>query len=295
MWRQSTFHHKRYLWSLEDIHEPPTHTRLIVETMSAASAASDPDMRELFGLENVNLVLKNARDGVINDQKLAAFAQEIAARQMDTRVVFGNHSRRMGRGPSDGDIEMRAILCDWYQVELYELKPETGDPSPEAIRLLITVLDPIDRFTANQLRRRNSIPILVEVEEPGGIGGKGASMHQQTMFNIHGRTFASPIFLGGQHAGGNITHTGPQVYGGGSITIGQYAEGNITGSHASSSGVILGARRAGRHQCAQCADEGRRVSAGAYCKHCEDHLCVECGLAHKKNRVTKLHEIVFTP
>ena len=197
------------------------------------SAASDPDMRDLFGLENVNLVLKNVRDGVIDDQKLAAFAQEIAARQQGTRVVFGNHSRRMGRGPGDGDIEMRAILCDWYQEELYELKPETGEPSPEAVRLLITVLDTIDRFTANQLRRLNDIPIVVEVDEPKGSGIQGRPRQQQATFNIHGRTFASPIFLGGQHAGGNITHTGPQVFGGGSITIGQYAGGNITGTHAS--------------------------------------------------------------
>ena len=67
---------------------------------------------------------------IFPSEKLSSFALHLC----ENKVVYGNHERRK----MDGAVELKAILCDWYNEELYKMT--TG----AALERLVVVLEHSD-------------------------------------------------------------------------------------------------------------------------------------------------------
>ena len=75
---------------------------------------SDKGVREIIGPKNVDFILEEVDDGTIDSQKMWDFADKLGP------TIGGNHKRRVEKRPSD-QAEMRRILSDWYEEELYDM------------------------------------------------------------------------------------------------------------------------------------------------------------------------------
>ena len=79
-------------------------------------------VRKKLGAGTVDIMLKYTTTYKINAQKMADIAQMLGSE------VGGKHNRRMEENPkrmSDG-AELREILCDWYNSELFGMETEAA-------------------------------------------------------------------------------------------------------------------------------------------------------------------------
>ena len=91
-----------------------------------------PDVKKRLGDKTVEVISDYSREGKLTSQQLSDFALKLE----ENSVIFGNHIRRKeGNSYKGGADELRAILCDWWGSELFEMK------KTEALQRLIEVLE----------------------------------------------------------------------------------------------------------------------------------------------------------
>ena len=88
------------------------------------------DVKRKLGEEVVKEMTESCDAETFPSEKLSSFAQHLC----ENSVVYGNHERRK----KDGAVELKAILCDWYNEELYKMT--TG----AALERLVVVLEHSD-------------------------------------------------------------------------------------------------------------------------------------------------------
>ena len=88
------------------------------------------DVKRKLGEEVVKEMTESCDAETFPSEKLSSFAQHLC----ENSVVYGNHERRK----KDGAVELKAILCDWYNEELYKMT--TG----AALERLVAVLEHSD-------------------------------------------------------------------------------------------------------------------------------------------------------
>ena len=88
------------------------------------------DVKRKLGEEVVKEMTESCDAETFPSEKLSSFAQHLC----ENSVVYGNHERRK----KDGGVELKAILCDWYNEELYKMT--TG----AALERLVVVLEHSD-------------------------------------------------------------------------------------------------------------------------------------------------------
>ena len=74
----------------------------------------DRKVREKLGDTVLDLILDNVNQGIIDAQKMKDFAHKLSG------STFGKHKLRTERGNCD-EAEMREILSDWYNEEMYKI------------------------------------------------------------------------------------------------------------------------------------------------------------------------------
>ena len=111
--------------------------------------ANDQRVREIIGPKNVDFILEDVDEGTIDGQRMWDLAYKLG------QTIGGNHKRRVEveRRPSD-QAEMRRILSDWYEGELYDMN------QAEAVLVLSDIFahDDIKLFPLAQ-ELRNGIKI----------------------------------------------------------------------------------------------------------------------------------------
>ena len=88
------------------------------------------DVKRKLGEEVVKEMTESCNAETFPSEKLSSFALHLC----ENSVVYGNHERRK----KDGAVELKAILCDWYNEELYKMT--TG----AALERLVVVLEHSD-------------------------------------------------------------------------------------------------------------------------------------------------------
>ena len=74
------------------------------------------EVRERLGEDSVNLILDYVRHGKIGEQKMADIALTLS------QTVYGNHIKRKEQERyRETDVEMRSILSDWWNEELFDM------------------------------------------------------------------------------------------------------------------------------------------------------------------------------
>ena len=84
------------------------------------------EAKKILGARVFRLLCDAASEDKINDQKLKDISYRLHGR------VGGNHQKR-GRGSSES--ELRAVISDWYQVEMFDMTRET------ALNKLVKILE----------------------------------------------------------------------------------------------------------------------------------------------------------
>ena len=81
----------------------------------------DREVEELLGEKVFRIILKYVAEAKIDGQKLKEFAKQLGP------AIFGKHKTRTEqRRNSSNQPEMRNILSDWYNEELYDLDQVTA-------------------------------------------------------------------------------------------------------------------------------------------------------------------------
>ena len=77
---------------------------------------NNKSVRERLGKEAWDILIEKSEDGTISDKHMKDISRELGER------IGGNHSRRVNerKAVCDGS-EMREILSDWWEEELYKL------------------------------------------------------------------------------------------------------------------------------------------------------------------------------
>ena len=88
------------------------------------------DVKRKLGEEVVKEMTESCDAETFPSEKLSSFAQHLC----ENSVVYGNHERRK----KDGAVELKAILCDWYNEELYKMT------TAAALERLVVVLEHSD-------------------------------------------------------------------------------------------------------------------------------------------------------
>ena len=78
-------------------------------------AIHDEEVARILGIQATTLILNWVKTGVIDAQKMEDFAQLLHPE------VGGDHRRQRGLMCSGGEAEMRFILSDWYNKEMFEM------------------------------------------------------------------------------------------------------------------------------------------------------------------------------
>ena len=79
------------------------------------------DVKKKLGDEVVNVMIEFSSDERFPSDKLSSFAQYLGE-DMESNLIFGNHERRK----KDGADGLKAILCDWYSEELFDITTDAA-------------------------------------------------------------------------------------------------------------------------------------------------------------------------
>ena len=83
-------------------------------------AIHDKEVAAIFGIHATTLILNWVKRGAIDAQKMEDIAQLLHPE------VGGEHRRRRGLSCNSGEAEMRSILSDWYNREMFEMDRATA-------------------------------------------------------------------------------------------------------------------------------------------------------------------------
>ena len=79
------------------------------------------DVKNRLGEEVVDAMIDHSMDERFPSDKLSSFAQYLGE-NMESNLIFGNHERRK----KDGADGLKAILCDWYSEELFDITTDAA-------------------------------------------------------------------------------------------------------------------------------------------------------------------------
>ena len=85
------------------------------------------DVKRKLGEGVVKEMTESCDAETFPSEKLSSFALRLC----ENSVVYGNHERRK----KDGAVELKAILCDWWNEELFEMTTDA------ALERLVNVLE----------------------------------------------------------------------------------------------------------------------------------------------------------
>ena len=89
------------------------------------SMAHFHQVEERLGKGAVKLLLDSARNGDISDDQMDSIADLLGRQPGEPNNVFGRHRQRMERDrDKDKHVMLKYILCDWWQVHLFDLTSE---------------------------------------------------------------------------------------------------------------------------------------------------------------------------
>jgi caspase-like apoptosis-related cysteine protease len=111
-------------------------------------AISDDEVEEIIGNEAWEFILKQVRNNKIDDKKMADIARRFGP------TVGGNHGRRGGCD----DVEMRNVLSDWFEEELY------GMDQPAALQRLEEI------FSHSSVNMKQTSSKMKELRAASGAG-----------------------------------------------------------------------------------------------------------------------------
>ena len=89
------------------------------------------NVRRVLGEEVMKVMTESSDEEAFPSEKLPYFALHLC----EKKLVFGEHSRRKQCGDKQGAVELKAILCDWWNEELFEMTTDA------ALERLVNVLE----------------------------------------------------------------------------------------------------------------------------------------------------------
>ena len=89
------------------------------------------DVKRKLGDKVVKEMMEYCDAEIFPSEKLPYFALHLC----EKKLVFGEHSRRKLCGDKQGAVELKAILCDWYNEELFDMTTDA------ALERLVNVLE----------------------------------------------------------------------------------------------------------------------------------------------------------
>ena len=110
----------------------------------------DSDVLGVIGREAWDLILDNVRKGAIKPKKIVDIARHLG------NEVGGGHAARIEKGHDCDDSEMREVLSDWYQRELFQQKGKGDEGKKIAMEKLTWIFEDKDvglQFLAYDLQK----------------------------------------------------------------------------------------------------------------------------------------------
>ena len=98
-----------------------------------------PEASLRIGEDTVAEILDYVRGGKLSEQHVTDFSQQLMFKS-SPNVVYGNHKRRMDVRRQEGEVEVRQVLSDWWNEELYSMT------RVQALHRLTTVFTKIEVY-----------------------------------------------------------------------------------------------------------------------------------------------------